>query len=111
MNDASQSSRLAELEAMWRARFMEQPKLPSSALLTGAVAMALGFGTVLFLIGAIVTHFVSAWTILVSIFGALSLLCGITNRILARRWYRRVVIPWGNERKAMKAEIEALRKS
>lgn len=109
MSENNPTKRLAELEAIWRERFIEQPKLPTSALLTGAIAMALGFGTVLFVIGAILTHYATTWITLVAVFGGLSLCCGIVNRVLARRWYKHKVVPWGDERKATKTRIDELR--
>ena len=102
MTDSEKQTRLAELERIWRERFMKQPKLPTSALLTGAVAMALGFGAVLFLLSATMRQHAWIWI-------CLSAACGVTNRILANRWYRKVVVPWSDERIAMKAEIDALR--
>ncbi len=102
MTESEKQTRLAELERIWRERFMQQPKLPTSALLTGAVAMALGFGAVLFLLS--VTMRQHAW-----IWIGLSAALGILNRFLANRWYKKEVIPWGDERKALKAEIDVLR--
>src|SRR6185295_528452 len=109
MTDAERAARLAELEGVWRARFIAQPKLPTSALLTGACAMASGFGAVFFAIGAVLSKYARAWLTLAIVFGALTLIAGVLNRWLAARWYRRVVIPWGDERKALKAQIDALR--
>lgn len=110
MTESERTARLVELEALWRERFVEQPKLPSSALLTAACAMALGFGAVFFLIGAVLTRFAAVWLTLTAIFFPLSMTCGVLNRILAHRWYKRTVIPWAEERQALKAEIDALRK-
>ncbi len=103
MTEIEKQAKLAELEGIWRARFMRQPKLPSSALLTGAFAMALGFGAVLFLLSAKMRPYAWIWI-------ALSATCGLTNRYLANRWYKKDVIPWGDERNALKAQIDALRK-
>ena len=66
--------------------------------------MALGVGAVLFLLSPKMRPYAWVWI-------ALSALCGIINRYLANHWYKKDVIPWGNERTALKAEIEALRAS
>jgi hypothetical protein len=102
MNENESKRTLDEMERIWRARFVEQPKLPSSALLMGAVAMALGFGAVLFLLTAKLRPYAWIWI-------ALSVAAGLLNRYYARRWYERDVLPWSEERKALKAEIEAAR--
>ena len=104
MNEQERRVQLEELEKIWLERFEYQPKLPSSALLTGAVAMALGFGAVLFLLAAPVRRY--AW-----IFIVLSIAFSSTNRVLAKRWYNRVVLPWSAERAAFKSRIDALRAS
>lgn len=102
MNELDRQAQIDALEKIWLERFVYQPKLPSSALLTGAVAMALGFGAVLFLLAAPVRRY--AW-----IFIALSIAFSIVNRVFAKRWYNRVVLPWSAERAAFKARIDALR--
>jgi len=93
---------LDELERIWRERFTAQPKLPSSALLIGAVAMALGFGAVLFLLTARLRPYAWLWIVL-------SVAAGLLNRYYARRWYEREVVPWSEERQALRAEIERAR--
>lgn len=102
MTDSQRRARIEEIEKIWQERFVYQPKLPSSALLTGAVAMALGFGAVLFLLSAPVRRY--AW-----IFVALSIAFGLTNRFFAHRWYTRTVVPWSAERRALKSELDLLR--
>jgi len=64
--------------------------------------MALGFGAILFLLSASMRRHVwsGSW---------LSVLFGIVNRILARHWYRKTVLPWSEERRALKAQIDTLR--
>ena len=94
--------RLNELEALWNQRFIEQPKLPSSALLTGAVSMALAFGGVLFLLSAWMRSYAWIWFVL-------SGATGILNRLLAKNWYQNEVIPWDRDRRATHAELQALR--
>jgi hypothetical protein len=93
--------RLAQLERLWNEKFVQQPKLPTEALLTGALAMALGFGAVLFLLSYKVRHYAWIWI-------ALSIFFGLLNRFFAARWYRRVVIPWDLERRAVAAEMKEL---
>ncbi len=95
------AQRLAELEQLWNQKFIEQPKLPTSALLTGAVSMAAGFGAVLFFLSPLRAH---TW-----FWVCLSLGFGAVNRVLAARWYRRVVIPWDAERRATAQELAVLR--
>jgi hypothetical protein len=94
--------RLAELERRWAAEFSRQPKLPSEALLTGAFAMAFGFGAVLFYASRWVRPYWWIWA-------ALALATGLLNRFLAARWYRDVVIPWDLDRCATAKEIQELR--
>ena len=103
------SKRLQELEATWSRKFMEQPKLPSAALLTGAIAMALGFGAIVFFSFAWATNFRRTYTVGLIIFTTLSLCLGIGNRILARRWFEEVKT-WSAERKEAASEIERLKK-
>jgi hypothetical protein len=101
--DIESQKRLAELEGEWNAKFIVgQPKLPSEALLTGAVSMALAFGGVLFALSLSMRPYAWIWF-------ALSGLCGLINRFLARRWYTRVVLPWDKARRTTIAEIQALR--
>lgn len=88
---------------MWNEKFIQQPKLPTAALLTGALAMAMGFGLVLFMLSAWMRPHAWIWLVL----GALA---GVVNRLLARRWYKTVVVPWDQERRATRAEIESLRR-
>ena len=109
MTEAERTARLASLEALWRKRFVEQPKLPTSALLTGACAMASGFGAIFFLIGALFSYWTRTWLVLTLVFTGVSATCGILNRILAQRWYVRTVVPWAEERRALKSEIDTLR--
>jgi len=114
IDESARTARLAELENIWRQRFMRQPKLPTSALLTGALAMACGFGAVFFLIGLFIaknamSRFTEKWLILASVFGALAILFGVVNRWLAGRWYKEIVVKWDEERKSLKAEIDSLR--
>ena len=101
---ASKQQRLAQLERLWNEKFVQQPKLPTEALLTGALAMALGFGAVLFLLSNKVRHYAWIWI-------ALSVFCGLLNRFFAARWYRRVVIPWDLERRAVAEEMKELQES
>ena len=97
-NDAR---RLEDLQQSWNERFIQQPKLPTSALLTGALSMALAFGCGLFLLSVRVRGYAWIWLVL-------SVLMGFLNRILARHWYRHVVIPWDSDRRSTAAEIKAL---
>lgn len=102
--DAAEQKRLEELERQWTEKFVVgQPKLPTAALLTAAVSMALAFGGVLFALSLAMRPYAWVWF-------ALSGLLGLTNRILAKRWYTRVVLPWDKERRAAIAELQALRK-
>jgi hypothetical protein len=96
------ATRLAQLERLWAEKYIQQPKLPSSALLTGALAMALGFGAVLFLMSAWMRSYAWIWIVL-------ALICGAVNRVLSARWYRDTVVPWDEQRRATKAEMERLR--
>lgn len=100
--------RLAELEAAWEARYRLEPKLPTSALLTGAVAMATGFGTVMFVGFAWATGWPKMFVIHAVVFGVLSLVLGLLNRYFARRWFRSVET-WSAERRSLAAELESLR--
>ena len=105
----AQSGRgLAELEADWRRRFVLQPKLPSSALLAGAVAMALGFGAVMFLAFAAATGFHQGYLVPGVLFASGSLALGLLNRRIARRWFGEVKV-WSAEREALQREIESAR--
>ena len=70
--------------------------------MSGAFAMALGFGAVLFLLSAKMRPHAWIWIVL-------SAGLGLINRFLALRWYKREVVPWGDERKALKEEIDGLR--
>ncbi|MBI3830439.1 MAG: hypothetical protein HY291_13045 [Planctomycetes bacterium] len=101
------AARLKRLEANFDTRYKYEPKLPSSALLTGAVAMACGFGAVMFFMFAWANHF-ERWVQPLAIFATLALALGFTNRILAKRWFAMVQV-WSAEREALLAEIEALR--
>ena len=94
--------RLAELERLWAAEFARQPKLPTDALLTGAIAMALGFGAVLFYLSHWMRPYWWIWAVLAAGMGFL-------NRFLAARWYRDVVIPWDLKRRATAHEIQQIR--
>ena len=98
---------LADLEAEWDRRFAAQPKLPSSALLTGAVSMACGFGAVMFFGFAWATGF-RMWLPQMWIFAGLSLALGLLNRYFARRWFGEVE-RWSAERVALARELEAAR--
>jgi len=100
---ATDSQRLADLQRIWNERFIQQPKLPTSALLTGAVSMALAFGFVLFMLSALMRRHAWIWLVL-------SLLFGGINRLLARQWYRKVVVPWDQDRRATAAEMEQLQR-
>jgi hypothetical protein len=102
MTDAERAARLSALEQHWRERFVAQPKLPTSALLTGAAAMAMGFGAVLFFLSEKMRPYAWIWV-------ALSVSLGLINRLLANRWYKKTVLPWSEERRALKEEIDALR--
>jgi len=102
--DAESQKRLDELERDWKPKFVvAQPKLPSEALLTGAVSMAMAFGGVLFALSLSMRPYAWVWF-------AMSGLMGLVNRFLARRWYKHVVLPWDKERRAVLAEIQTLRK-
>ena len=106
--DASSSSqedakRLAELERLWNEKFTEQPKLPTSALLSVAVSMALAFGGAVFALSASLRMWAMLW------FG-LSALIGLLARYFSRSWYRNEVVPWDRERRATAAEIAELRR-
>ena len=105
---AVQQQRLADLEREWDARFAQQPKLPSSALLSGAVAMACGFGAVMFFAFAWLRGFQLSYCIWCGIFATLSVALGLFNRMMARRWLRSVEA-WSAERKELNAEIAELR--
>ena len=94
---------------MWLDKFEEQPKLPTSALLTGAVAMALGFGAIMFLVFAWATQFQSTYTIGLAIFSTLSVAMGLTNRLLAKHWFKQVKA-WHAERIQAATEIDTLKK-
>lgn len=96
------TERLRELEAQWNAEFIQQPKLPTWALLSGALSMALGFGGVLFLLFVQYRHL--AW-----IFFLGSLIIGAIGWRIASRWYRDTVIPWAARRRAAAEEIKALK--
>ena len=100
-------TRLKALEAEWEARFRLEPKLPTAALLTGAMAMACGFGAAMFLLFAIAMHF-QHWTLQVAIFTALALALGGVNRYFARQWFKKVEA-WSAEREQVRREMEALR--
>ena len=95
--------RLAELERLWNEKFIQQPKLPTSALLTGAVSMAMACGAGLFLFSNWLRKYAWIWIVL-------SVLFGLTNRYFAWHWYNHVVIPWDTERKATYAEMTELRR-
>jgi hypothetical protein len=99
---APDSEQLAALERRWAERFEEQPKLPTSALLTGAVSMALAFGAVLFLLSKWMRGYAWIWIVL-------SIAAGIINRMLAARWYKEVVIPWDLDRRSTAQQIQELR--
>lgn len=92
---------MAELENLWNEKFIKQPKLPTSALLTGALSMALAFGCVLFILAVRVRQYAWVWLVL-------SVATGMLNRFLAGHWYRCVVVPWDIERKATAAEMKVL---
>ncbi len=101
--DAESAKRLDELERQWKDKFIVgQPKLPTSALLTAAVSMALAFGGVLFALSLSMRPYAWIWF-------ALSAFLGLINRFLARRWYTHVVLPWDKERRAAAEELKALR--
>lgn len=104
---ASTCERLRELEADWQARFRLQPKLPTSALLTGAMAMACGFGAVMFLMFATAVSF-QRWVPQLAIFTVLALALGGLNRYFAWRWFQQVKL-WSAEREIVSKELEALR--
>lgn len=105
--EAASAEARAELEARWRREFAQQPKLPTSALLTGAVAMALGFGAVMFFMFAMANGF-RTWLGHLAWFTGLALAVGLLNRYLANRWFTRVVIPWSQARGELKTRLEAL---
>lgn len=105
--DPTDAERLKRLEADFDARYKLQPKLPSSALLTGAMAMACGFGAVMFFMFAWANHF-ERMVLPLAIFTVLALALGIANRILAKRWFAMVQV-WSAEREVVLIEIEALR--
>jgi hypothetical protein len=96
------SKQQARLERLWLDKFSRQPALPTAALLSGALAMALGFCAALFLLSAALRPRAWIWIVLAT-------LCGLLNRWLARRWYRRVVVPWDHERRAVAEELNRLR--
>jgi len=99
--------RLNELEMQWTRRFTLSPKLPTAALLSGAVSMALAFGAMLFFAFSWAVRF-RAWTFPAGLFLGLSLAAGLFNRWMARRWYR-TVEHWDAERRQAEKEIERLR--
>jgi hypothetical protein len=99
VNDAE---RLKELEKQWQAEFIQQPKLPTFALLSGAVSMALGFGGVLFVLFVQYRHL--AWIFFVS-----SLIVGILGWRIASNWYRNEVIPWDARRRETAVQIQQLK--
>jgi hypothetical protein len=99
---------LDRLEREWAERFALEPKLPSAALLSGAVAMALGFGFVMFLAFAWLHRFPRSYLWGTLIFGTGALAAGLLNRYLAGRWFRQVR-EWHAQREALRARIEALR--
>jgi hypothetical protein len=96
------AARLAQLEQLWNEKFIQQPKLPSSALLTVAVSMAMAFGGVLFLLSAAMRQHAWIWFVL-------SAFLGVLGRIFSQRWYKNVVIPWDTERRATAKEIKELK--
>jgi len=100
--DANETQRLKELETLWNQRFIQQPKLPTSALLTGAISMALAFGGVLFALSAWMRGYAWIWFVL-------SAILGIINRLLAKDWYQNTVVPWDRDRRQTHAELQALR--
>ena len=107
VNSEVNHTRLKRLEAEWEARFRLEPKLPTSALLTGAMAMACGFGAAMFLMFAIAMHF-QRWTPQVAVFTALALALGGVNRYIARQWFKKVEA-WSAEREQVLREMAALR--
>lgn len=102
------AQRLAAGQAEFERKFRLEPKLPSSALLTGAVAMATAFGAIMFLMFAWSRKF-EDWMGGFYVFTALTLCFGAANRYLAWRWFKQIEI-WSAERQALLAEIEALRR-
>jgi len=102
-------TRLFELKKTWAEKYRDQPNLPTSALLTGAVAMACGFGAVMFFAFAWTTNFKSNYVWGTAIFATLSLSMGLLNRFFARRWYEMIKV-WHAERVAVQKEMEALKK-
>ena len=107
-NAAGTASERTRLEEQWRARFEKQPKLPTSALLTGAVSMALGFGAMMFLFFWYASK-TGAWSYHALVFGGLAVALSLVNRYLAQRWYRHVVVPWSKEREELKARLARMR--
>ncbi|MBE7467164.1 MAG: hypothetical protein HS116_27135 [Planctomycetes bacterium] len=105
---ASAAQRLAAGQAEFERKFRLEPKLPSSALLTGAVAMATAFGAIMFLMFAWSRKF-EDWMGGFYVFTALTLCFGAVNRYLAWRWFKQIEV-WSAERQALLAEIEALRR-
>ena len=101
-NPSADAERLAALERRWKLEFEQQPKLPTQALLTGAVSMAMAFGAVLFLLSKWMRGYAWIWIVL-------SLAMGAINRVLAARWYRNEVIPWDLDRRKTHQEIMELR--
>lgn len=100
--DSVFNNREAALEKLWQEKFVQQPRLPSEALLTGAVSMAMAFGGVLFLLSSAMRRYAWIWF-------ALSITLGLVNRLLAQRWYWNVVVPWDRERRALAQELKTLR--
>lgn len=98
---------LEDLEAEWTRRFATQPKLPTSALLTGAVSMACGFGAVMFFGFAWANGF-RVWVPQLCIFTALSLGLGLLNRYFARRWFKEIEV-WSAEREELARRIRELK--
>jgi len=98
------AERLRELERQWNAEFVQQPKLPTWALLSGALSMAMGFGGVLFALFVQYRHLAWIWFLM-------SLITGIIGWRIAARWYRNTVIPWDARRRKAAEEIEALKES
>lgn len=96
------AERLRELEKQWNAEFIQQPKLPTWALLSGALSMALGFGGVLFSLFVQYRRFAWIWFVL-------SAIVGFMGWRIAAGWYRDVVIPWDERRRKTAEEIKALK--
>ena len=101
MKDDFERVRLTELERLWNEKFIQQPKLPTSALLTGSLSMAMACGFVLFVLSAWMRRYAWIWLVL-------SVAVGLLNRFLAHRWYTKVVLPWDTERRATSQEIKLL---